>query len=94
MDRNACADGYGDTGIDFPTTQDSESHYRPREQYVDLGRQPSNTLNIEWFGDIGTSILIGPDGNAITTYYTERTVVISKGCWFCGVTNIYGGQSN
>lgn len=94
VDRNACADGYGATGIDFPTTQNSESQFRPQEQYVDLGRETSQTLNIEFPSDIGTSIKLGPDGQPIETYYTERTVVISKGCWFCGVTNIYGGQSN
>jgi hypothetical protein len=94
VDRNAASDGYGNQGIDFITYQDTDSVFRPQEQYVDLGRPALNTLNIEFFGEVGSIMLMGPDGLALPIYYTERRVEISKGCWFCGVTNIYGGQSN
>ena len=89
VDRNAGADGYGATGIDYIT-------YQPMvmESYNDLGKLWNGTLNVEWDMDIGVILALGPDGNPIGVYYTERDVEVSKGCYFCGCTNIYGGQSN
>jgi hypothetical protein len=83
-ERNISSDGYGNEGTDFITKQGT-----PSEQYQDLGREAGLTLNIEFFGEVGTIVKLGLDGNPISTYYTERHVENSKGCWFCGSTNIF-----
>jgi len=87
VDRNANFDGYGFEGIDFILEPDTVN-----EQYQDLGTQASITIAVDWISSFGTIIKLGPDGNPITTYYTPRRVNISKGCSFCGATNIFGGR--
>lgn len=46
------------------------------------------TMGFSGFGEL-VMLENGPDGEAITTYYTARKAESVKGCFFCGATNIY-----
>jgi hypothetical protein len=91
VERNATATGYGAQGMDF-----SEPGQSMQASYNDLGIGFLPYINIDWGPpyDMGVMVRLGPDGVTPMGTYTDRTVEVSKGCWFCGATNIYGGQSN
>ncbi len=48
----------------------------------------STTITIDQLNMVGLIIENGLDGNAITDYYTPRNALVSRGCKFCGVTNL------
>jgi hypothetical protein len=50
------------------------------------GGNPISTM--DGLGNIGTIIEQDAAGNDITDYYTPRLPEVSKGCWFCGTTNL------
>jgi hypothetical protein len=92
VDRNVGFTGLGADPIDF------DDPYVPSQGHLHLpGKDQANVITLDEIspsGNTGTLSPLGPDGNPIQDYYTPRSSNVSKGCWFCGATNIFGGQSN
>jgi hypothetical protein len=91
VDRNVGYTGYGADPIDF-----NEAPNPPAADYNLPGHVSEDHMGLEEILPVlrqYTVTELGPDDSPVTTYYTPRTTNVSKGCWFCGTTNIFGGTS-
>ena len=94
VDRNANSDGYGEqrsTSLLLSVLIVFSIH---KKLIRTLGDSQTIRLIVSSIRTLGFVFRLGPDGQPMRTCLLTSVKIISKGCWFCGVTNIYGGQSN
>lgn len=85
IDRNVGFDGNGISVKDITIASSKDTLAQFNELLTD---NQKITIGFSGFEEL-VMLRNGLDGEAITTYYTERSAESVKGCWFCGSTNIY-----